>query len=144
MHHSAVLAKMRRNRAYNNRSTSSWRSSLMKIERNVYKAPSAVCAAEWKIQRDSTYWVIIMLARPETGLSCCVCRQHAMLHTFSWSYHLNTSLMGPSIAPVILCDLGLPLDSMWGGCELPLNAAPSGLRSNIQILELLKSPTICK
>jgi hypothetical protein len=52
-----------------------------------------------------------------------------------------------SIAPIILCDPGLPLDSIWVGRELPLNAlhplappstAPSGLRSDIQILELLK------
>jgi hypothetical protein len=30
--------------------------------------------------------------------------------------------MGPSIAPVILCNPGLPLDSTWVGRELPLNA----------------------
>jgi hypothetical protein len=33
--------------------------------------------------------------------------------------------MGPSIAPVILCNPGLPLDSTWVGRELPLNAFDS-------------------
>ena len=72
----------------------------MKMERNVYKEVQCVPPSE-KYEEPEIHTgnyhhsIMFKFVRLKMRLSC-----HA-------SYHLNTSLMGPSIASVILCNPGI-------------------------------------